>query len=134
MIRATLLIAAALSATPLLAQAGTYRERLVTVYGTDACPKASNPDEIVVCTRRPEEERFRIPRPVRETDTSIDRRDNVGEQRAALASGKPSATGIGSCSSVGPGGMIGCNQGLNVVAAVRRAKEGIERAIEPVDK
>lgn len=126
-------LAAALPGVP--AQAQTYRERFVTVFGSDPCPKSTNPDEIVVCSRRPEEERYRIPRPVREQDAEvIDRRDNVAEQRAALASGAPSATGIGSCSPAGPGGMIGCNQGLNVVGAARVIREGIARAIEPTDK
>lgn len=126
--------AAAAFAAPAAAQ-GTYRERSVVVYGTDACPKPANPDEIVVCTRRPEEERFRIPRNIREQDaTNIARRDNVAEQRAALASGRPSAAGIGSCSPVGPGGMIGCTPGINLGAAARTIVDGVNRATEPDDE
>ena len=37
------------------------RQKLVTVFGTDPCPKSTDPDEIVVCTRRPDEDRYRIP-------------------------------------------------------------------------
>jgi hypothetical protein len=133
-----ILMACGAAALPALAPAtaqGTYRERSVVVYGNDPCPKAANPDEIVVCARRPEEERFRIPRSVREQEAeAIARRDNVAAGRAELASGRPSATGIGSCSAVGPGGALGCTQGLDVARAARVAKEGVERAVEPDDK
>ncbi|MFN3593030.1 MAG: hypothetical protein ACK4TG_12710, partial [Thermaurantiacus sp.] len=49
---------AILNAVPALAQEGTYRTRTVLVYGDDPCPKSENPDEIIVCARRPEEERY----------------------------------------------------------------------------
>jgi hypothetical protein len=122
-------------AAPAHAQGGTYRERVVTVYGSDACPKATNPDEIVVCSRRPEEERYRIPRTLRDEERAqISRRDNVAVQRDALASGRPAATGIGSCSAVGPGGFIGCTPGLSVGRAIGVARKAIETATDPVDK
>ncbi len=133
---ATLLAAAAGAlalASPAAAQ-GTYRERSVIVYGTDPCPKSSNPDEIVVCSRRPEEERYRIPRAVREQDADvIARRDNVAAKRDELASGRPSAAGTGSCSPVGAGGFTGCTAGLNVARAARVIVEGVEKATEPDD-
>ncbi len=34
------------------------------VYGNDPCPRSSE-DEIVVCARQPESERYRIPKPLR---------------------------------------------------------------------
>lgn len=37
----------------------------LTVYGEDSCPKAQG-DEIVVCARQPESERYRIPKRIRE--------------------------------------------------------------------
>ena len=124
-----------LAATPVHAQDGNYRSRTVLVYGTDPCPKSDNPDEIVVCARRPEEERFRIPKNLREAEKAaeIPRADNVAAQRDALASGRPAATGIGSCSAVGPGGMIGCTQGLNVAAAVRTTIDAAKTATDPTD-
>lgn len=124
-----------MAAAPALAQDGNYRSRTVLVYGDDPCPKSENPDEIVVCARRPEEERFRIPKNLREEEraATISRADDVGAQRAALASGRPTATGIGSCSSVGPGGMIGCTQGLNVGAAIRTTVDAARTATEPTD-
>ena len=122
-------------AAPAFAQDGSYRSRTVLVFGDDACPKASNPDEIIVCARRPEDERFRIPAAIREEEraAAIARQDQVGANRAALASGQASATGIGSCSAAGAGGIIGCTQGLNVVGAARTIVEGVKAAAEPTD-
>lgn len=130
------LVAAPLAlAAPAFAQDGTYRSRTVLVFGDDPCPKASNPDEIIVCARRPEEERYRIPKALREEDraAAIARQDQVGANRAALASGQASAGGIGSCSTVGPGGITGCTQGLDVVGVGRTIVEGVRSATEPTD-
>ncbi len=127
-------VALAALAMPQAGDAQNYRSRTVLVYGDDPCPKATNPDEIVVCARRPEEERYRIPKEIREQEQAeIERRDNVGAQRTELASGRPSATGTGSCSAAGPGGMTGCTQGLSVVGAARTTVEGIRTATEPTD-
>jgi|FEC22Drversion2_1045045.scaffolds.fasta_scaffold00207_44 hypothetical protein len=135
-VMAAAVAAASVAATlPALAQPGNYRSRTVVVFGDDPCPTSSNPDEIIVCARRPEEERFRIPRELRDAEraASIARADRVGENRAALASGRDSATGIGSCSPVGPGGITGCTQGVNIVGAARTVVEGVRTATEPTD-
>lgn len=122
-------------ASPALAQDGSYRSRTVQVFGDDPCPKADNPDEIIVCARRPEEERYRIPQALRaeERAAAIARQDQVGANRAALASGRASATGIGSCSAVGAGGIIGCTSGLDIVGGARTVVEGVKSATEPTD-
>lgn len=126
-------LAALLAATPAMAQSGS-RTRTVVIFGDDPCPKASNPDEIIVCARRPEEERYRIPRELREEEkANIARQDNVPESRAALASGRASATGIGSCSPAGAGGIIGCTRGLDVFRGVKTISEGLSTALEPDD-
>ena len=133
---ATALAAAPMAfAAPVMAQDGTYRSRTVVVFGDDACPTSSNPDEIIVCARRPEEERYRIPRDLREQERAeaIARQDQVGANRAALASGRNSATGIGSCSTVGAGGMTGCTGGIDIVGAARTVVEGVRTAVEPTD-
>jgi hypothetical protein len=123
-----------LSAAPALAQSSNVRTRTVVIFGDDACPKASNPDEIIVCARRPEEERYRIPKTLREEErAAIARRDNVAEGRAALASGRASAAGIGSCSPTGGGGIIGCTRGLDIFRGIKTIREGIETATEPDD-
>jgi hypothetical protein len=122
-------------AAPALAQDGSYRARTIVVFGDDPCPKATNPDEIIVCARRPEEERYRIPKDIREQEkaATIAREDQVGANRAALASGQASATGVGSCSAAGAGGWTGCTKGLDVVGAARTVAEGAKKASEPVD-
>lgn len=99
------------------------RQKLVTVYGTDPCPKQTDPDEIIVCSRRPDEDRYRIPQTVR-TDIKPDGAFE-GTNRSQLlgdASGGAGG-GIGSCSTTGPGGGTGCNQAFQ--NQYRRArKEG----------
>jgi hypothetical protein len=94
------------------------RESTVVVYGDDPCPRA-NGDEIVVCARRPEEERYRIPRRIRErqpTETSWASR--VESLEEVSRAGRP-----GSCSVVGSFGQTGCTQALiRQWYAERRAK------------
>lgn len=126
---------AGLFAVPALAQEGTYRTRTVLVYGNDPCPKSENPDEIIVCARRPEEERYRIPRELRDAERAgtIAREDNVAANRAQLASGRDAATGTGSCSTVGPGGTTGCTQGIDLMGAARTIRDAARTATEPVD-
>ena len=128
-------VIAPLAAVPAAAQDGNYRSRTVEVFGDDPCPKATNPDEIIVCARRPEEERFRIPKDIREAEKAaqIAREDQVAANRAAIVSGRTAATGIGSCSTAGAGGITGCTQGLNVVGAAKTVVEGVKAATEPVD-
>lgn len=128
------LLAAGFAAAPAAAQDGSYRTRTVVIFGKDECPKATNPDEIIVCARRPEEERYRIPKEIREQEkAAIRREDDVAASRAALASGRPSATGTGSCSTVGAGGATGCTRGIDVVNAARTVVQGVKTATEPSD-
>lgn len=92
----------------------------MTVYGTDACPP-SNDGEIVVCRKLPEEQRYRLPRDLRDpTNPKTGRSwanqgDSIREEAAA------SSGGIGSCSNVGPGGASGCN--LRAIRANRAMAE-----------
>jgi hypothetical protein len=86
------------------------RQRLVTVFGTEECPKPTSPDEVVVCARLPDSEIYRIPAPLRSADN---RRVSPFQANRALLLGDASGGAggsIGSCSAVGAGGMIGCNQ------------------------
>jgi len=85
------------------------RQKLITVFGTDPCPKSADPDEIVVCTRRPDEERYRIPPSVRSDVRPVGQYDR--DRKLLLGDDAGGAGGgIGSCSAVGPGGGTGCNQ------------------------
>ena len=81
------------------------RQENVIVYGDDPCP-ASEGDEIVVCARRPEEERYRIPAPLRrggQPETSW--ANNAAALEDAQRDTRPD-----SCSVVGSFGQTGCTQ------------------------
>lgn len=127
-------IAAVIAASPAAAQSSsTYRTRTVLVYGDDPCPRSENPDEIIVCARRPEEERYRIPKELREAERAVAASDNVPAQRASLLATREATTGAGSCSTVGAGGWTGCNQGVDVIGVARALTSAVETAIEPDD-
>jgi len=107
MVRAPLLFAALLAAAPAPAQEEPpARQAVLTVYGDDPCPRSTD-EEIVVCHRRPEEERYRIPAPLRR-----------GRQNSEQAWGARVETldevsrdsRPNSCSVVGSYGQSGCTQ------------------------
>ena len=91
---------------PALAQNGTISE--IIVYGTDPCPRSTD-DEVVVCARKPEGERYRIPERLRSSGT---RQQRTSWANRAIAFETYGKTGINSCSPVGPGGFTGCSQQL----------------------
>lgn len=103
------LLAAAAATFTLSAQETTEtreRVRRVVVYGTDPCPPSTG-DEIVVCARRPETDRYRIPEELRDSTTIDDpaSRAWASEAKSLEFVGR---TGIQSCSPSGSGGASGC--------------------------
>ncbi len=83
------------------------RQRLVTVFGTEQCPKPSSPDEVVVCARLPEAEVYRIPKPLRQANNRVSPfQANRNLLLGDMAGGAGGA--IGSCTTVGGSGAIGC--------------------------
>ena len=97
-----------LAAAPAAAQDnGGDRVNQVIVYGDDPCP-ASSEQEITVCARKPEAERYRIPEPLRGVDSP---RSEAWTNRVE-AYETVGAFGTLSCSPVGPGGSLGCTQQL----------------------
>ncbi|MGI4880354.1 MAG: hypothetical protein ACRYG4_23045 [Janthinobacterium lividum] len=87
------------------------RQKLITVFGADPCPKSDDPDEIIVCSRRPDEERYRIPPAVRTDAKPVEQYDRNRKLLFGDDAGGAGG-GIGSCSAVGPGGGTGCEQGV----------------------
>jgi len=89
-------------AAPALTQNGKVNE--IIVYGTDPCPRSTD-DQIVVCARKPETERYRIPERLRQGGSLQSRQSWAARARSFETVG---ATGTNSCSPVGPGGFTGC--------------------------
>jgi hypothetical protein len=100
---------AALSA-PAAAQATNE----VVVYGNDPCPRSTD-STVYVCTRRPENQRYRIPETLRESGTRQERNAWANKSHQIMTAG---STGIGSCSPVGPGGHTGC-----LIQEIKRSKQ-----------
>lgn len=97
----------------------------IVVYGDDPCPKAEG-DEIVVCGRRPEADRYRIPKELR-----VKKNDDLSEMGwgAAVASLDDAQrfTRPDSCSPFGSGGQTGCiQQMMREWFADRRAQKAAE--------
>jgi hypothetical protein len=128
----TLMIAAMLTgaaALPALAQeqapaaaatGGSEKVKLVIVYGEDPCPQSAG-DDIVVCARKGEEERYRIPEPLR-GDPNAPANQAWGERVKAME--YVGRTGTESCSATGPGGFTGCfNQLARLAKAERQAAD-----------
>jgi hypothetical protein len=106
---------AALLPTAAVAQQDSISE--VIVYGTDPCPRSSN-NEVVVCARKPEAERYRIPEKLRAGGPRQSREAWANKARALETVG---STGTFSCSPVGPGGYTGClTQVINQAKRERR--------------
>jgi hypothetical protein len=90
-------------ASPATAQ-DSDRINEIIVYGNDPCPRSTD-DEVVVCARKPESERYRIPERFRTGGPRQTREAWANKARALETVG---ATGINSCSPVGPAGFTGC--------------------------
>jgi len=88
---------------PVAAQAAPNTAEVI-VYGSDPCPRSTD-DKIVVCTHRPEAERYRIPPKMRPSGTPQPMEAWAVRSKNLKDAGK---TGIGSCSAVGPAGYTGC--------------------------
>jgi len=130
---AALLAAAALMAgfaavPPAQAQTVDQRVAEIIVYGNDPCPRSTD-DEVVVCARKPEGERYRIPERYRGTGTFQQRQAWANKARSIERVGR---TGIQSCSPVGPGGHTGCLEQM-ISGARQEAAEAAAEQTAPVE-
>ena len=122
MIARTVTIAVLLTLGTLPAPAEAQRrQRIVEIFGNDRCPEGTGGD-IIVCAKRPESDRYRIPTEFREP-SATDRESQESRVDEAVALGR---TGTDSCSPVGPGGHTGCF--VQQVRQNRDEKKAIARA------
>lgn len=106
-----IVIAGALAAIPMLMPAAAQAQNaaqngVLVIYGNDKCPTNSNGEEIVVCKRLDEAERYRIPTNLREQGGPPQKTESWAvRSEDAMTSGN---FGTGSCSTTGAGGGTGC--------------------------
>jgi hypothetical protein len=100
----------------------------IVVYGNDPCPPGKD-DEIVVCAREPESERYRIPKRFRgkkaepAPGNSWANKTRSSEDASRTAAGLPNT-----CSAVGSGGQSGCYQHFVTQAAQQRRQDKDDQA------
>ena len=103
---ASVLVSMTAFPTAAIAQAGN---RSITIYGNDPCPRDA------ICIRAPESQRYRIPDSQNPQGTPQERNSWANKSKPLMSVG---ATGVGSCSAVGPGGQSGC-----LIQQINRAKQ-----------
>ena len=103
---AAVAVSGAYAALPAAANAQAAQPNIaeIIVYGNDPCPRSTD-DQVVVCARRPEAERYRIPQNMRQSGTPQQMQSWAVRSKNLETVG---ATGINSCSPVGPAGYTGC--------------------------
>ncbi len=113
MTRSALLISVFVTLLPVPALPADPPAKTVTttVYGKDPCPKPRG-DEIIVCAREPESERYRIPKqfrtkPREESGGSASWASRVAGLEDAQRFSRPN-----SCSAIGSNGQTGCTQAM----------------------
>lgn len=98
----------------------TDKVTTLVVYGDDPCPRSSD-EEIVVCAREPESERYRIPKRLRRAKPDAAERswgDRVQVLEMVGRQGTPN-----SCSPIGSNGQTGC-----LTQFMRQAREERQKA------
>ena len=110
---AVVALAGGLAALPQPAAAQNKVAEII-VYGNDPCPRSTD-DEVVVCARRPESERYRIPEKYRPSGPPQTGQSWAVKSQVLETVG---ATGVNSCSPVGPGGYTGC-----LTQVIKQARE-----------
>ena len=104
-----ILLAVSTSATAAAPEAPGGTTIPIVIYGDDPCPKGEG-GAIVVCARRPENERYRLPKRFRgdkakssPASTPWTNKVQTLEQASRVGAGLPDT-----CSAVGSGGQSGC--------------------------
>jgi len=113
------------AAAPTAADVGDIRVNQIVIFEGDTCPPSTD-DTINVCAVLPNGDRYRIPDNLRNDPNAP---ENQAWTNRAIELSYVGAAGIGSCSTAGPGGMIGCTQQLiNQAVAERRGRPEVNWA------
>lgn len=107
----------ALAAFPAAAQdTGDERVNTLIVYGEDECPPSTG-EEITVCARLDEGERYRIPESLRQSE------DPANESWASRVKAFEAVGDFGplSCTPIGAGGELGCTAEMIEAAYAEKA-------------
>ncbi len=116
-------IVAGAMALPHAAVAADEKVNQLIVYGNDPCP-ASTDDQITVCARKAEGERYRIPAPLRDNPNAASNQAWTERVKAYETVG---ATGTNSCSPVGGTGATGClSRLINAAYAERKQSSDVQ--------
>ena len=113
-------LAAAASAAPPQPAETSPRARIaqLTVYGDDPCPRSTG-DEIIVCARQPESERYRLPKRFRDKRRTDSASAAWGARSLELET--VSREGLpNSCNTGGSNGQTGCFQKFLAQARAER--------------
>lgn len=125
---ATLAVSSLFGVPAASAQNANTQVNEIIVYGTDPCPRSTD-DAIVICARKPETERYRIPEKLRQGGSLQSRQSWAARARSFETVGR---TGINSCSPVGPGGFTGCVDNL-IKESFRERGEQVSSETTPRD-
>ena len=124
-------LAATLAPSPAAAQTAADEPKVnqLIIYGDDKCPPSTD-QEITVCARLDESERYRIPEDLRESS---------GPQNTAWVNKVKSFEAVGnfgplSCSPRGSGGELGCTMKMIETAYAEKANSSSVRFAELISK
>lgn len=104
----------------------TYR--MLVVYGDDPCPR-SETDDIVVCAREPESERYRLPKRFRDQKPEAAKESWTNTAQSLEMVSKEGLPN--SCSVIGSNGQSGCFRQFARIMREQRQADARERAGVP---
>lgn len=118
-----------LPATASAQDEGGDRVNTLIIYGDDECPPSTG-DEITVCARMDEGERYRIPERLRQSE------DPANEAWASRVEAYEAVGNFGplSCTPVGAGGEFGCNPQFIEAAYAERAQSSDVRFSQLIEE
>ncbi len=102
----------------------------IAVFGNDPCPKGEG-DEIIVCARLPESERYRVPKPLRDAKAAEKHQEQSWVARSRVIDQAGSENRPDSCSAVGSGGQTGCWEKFMRDARAQKAADAAAASAVP---